>query len=192
MKKFLLAAASVAAVAATGAQAATYAIDPNHTAVIFEVDHFGATTNRGRFPGKEGKVEFDRAAKTGKADIVVDVAALNTGVAPFNKHLMSADFFNSEQNPTARFVADKFSFNGDKVSEVAGQLTLLGKTHPVTLKATKFNCYQSPILKREVCGGDFETTIKRSLWGVNYGLNFGFQDDIKLIVQIEAVNQSQQ
>ncbi len=57
---------------------------------------------------------------------------------------------------------------GNKVSSVDGTLTLLGQTHPVTLKATKFNCYNSPMLKTEVCGGDFETVIDRSKWGMNY------------------------
>ncbi len=114
---------------------------------------------------------------------------MNTGVEPLNKHLLSKDFFNVAEFPTAKFVGDKFSFNGDKVSEVAGTLTMRGKTHPVTLKATNFNCYMNPMLKREVCGGDFETTLKRSLWGVDYGLNFGFPDDVRLIVQVEAVKQ---
>jgi polyisoprenoid-binding protein YceI len=45
------------------------------------------------------------------------------------------------------------------------------------------------MLKREVCGGDFETTIKRSKWGVNYGLNFGFPDDVRLLIQVEAIKQ---
>ena len=56
----------------------------------------------------------------------------------------------------------------------AGKLTLKGKTHPVVLKATKFNCYVNPMFKREVCGGDFETTIQRSQWGIIWGLHFGF------------------
>ena len=47
----------------------------------------------------------------------------------------------------------------------------------------------NPLLKREVCGGDFETTITRSQYGVNYGLDWGFPDAMKLIVQIEAVKQ---
>ena len=72
---------------------------------------------------------------------------------------------------------------------VTGQFTLMGKTHPVTLKATKFNCYQNPMLKREVCGGDFETSIKRSQWGASYGLNYGFADDMRLVIQVEAVKQ---
>ena len=45
------------------------------------------------------------------------------------------------------------------------------------------------LLKREVCGGDFETTIARSQWGMNYGLNFGLPDNVRLLIQIEAVKQ---
>ena len=69
---------------------------------------------------------------------------------------------------------------------MTGQFTLMGKTHPVTLKATKFNCYQNPMLKREVCGGDFETTIQRSQWGMTYGLP-GIPDNVRLLIQVEAI-----
>jgi len=82
-----------------------------------------------------------------------------------------------------------FTFDGEKVSVVNGQLTLLGKTGAVTLKATSFNCYLHPMLKREVCGGDFETVIQRSRWGMSWGLNFGIPDNVKLLVQVEAVKQ---
>jgi polyisoprenoid-binding protein YceI len=86
-------------------------------------------------------------------------------------------------------VGDKFSFNGDKVSEVAGMLTLHGKTAPVTLKATNFNCYVNPMLKVQVCGGDFEATIPRSQFGITYGLQYGFPENVHLLVQVEAVKQ---
>jgi polyisoprenoid-binding protein YceI len=184
-----LAAALLAASFGTQAQSATYAIDPTHTFVTFEIDHFGTSTNRGRFDKKEGTVQFDRAGKTGKVDLTIDTSSINTGVAPFNKHLQSKDFFNSAEHPTAKFVADKFSFNGDKVTEVAGTLTLLGKTLPVVLKAKRFNCYDNPMLKREVCGGDFETTIARSQWGMDWGLEMGFQDKVRMVVQVEAIKQ---
>jgi polyisoprenoid-binding protein YceI len=187
MKKTLLAAALLAA--AGFVQANTYSVDPTHTFVTFEATHFGTSTLRGRFDKKEGAVTFDRAAKTGKAEITIDLASVSTGVAPLDTHLKSKDFFNVAEGATAKFVADKFSFNGDKVSEVAGSLTLLGKTMPVALKATNFNCYNNPMFKREVCGGDFETTITRSQWGMAYGLNFGIPDNIRLLVQIEAIKQ---
>jgi len=185
----LLAVAAATAMTAGAAQAANYAIDPTHTFVTFEISHFGATTNRARFDKKQGTVEFDRAAKTGKVDISIDTTSVNSGTPAFDKHLQSADLFNAAKHPSIKFVSDKFSFNGDKVSEVTGQLTLLGKTAPVTLKATQFNCYDSPMLKREVCGGDFETTIDRTQWGMNYGVEWGFPKNVRLVVQIEAVKQ---
>jgi len=185
----LFAVAAATVMTAGAAQAATYAIDPTHTFVTFEISHFGATTNRGRFDKKQGTVEFDRAAKTGKVDITIDTTSVNTGTPPFDKHLQSADLFDAAKHPTIKFVSDKFSFTGDKVSEVTGQLTLLGKTAPITLKATQFNCYDSPMLKREVCGGDFEATIDRTQWGMNYGVEWGFPKNVRLVVQIEAVKQ---
>ncbi|CAN7573498.1 hypothetical protein ASF11_20275 [Acidovorax sp. Leaf76] len=185
----LLAVAAATTLTAGAAQAANYAIDPTHTFVTFEIGHFGTTTNRARFDKKQGTVEFDRAAKTGKVDITIDTTSVNSGTPPFDKHLQSPDLFDAAKHPTIKFVSDKFTFNGDKVSEVTGQLTLLGKTAPVTLKATQFNCYDSPMLKREVCGGDFETTIDRTQWGMNYGVEWGFPKNVRLVVQIEAVKQ---
>ena len=171
------------------AQSATYALDPTHTFVTFEIGHFGTSTNRGRFDKKEGTVQFDRAGKTGKVDLTIDATSISTGTPPFDKHLQGADLFNVAKFPTIQFSADQFRFNGDKVSEVAGKLTLLGQTHPVTLKANTFNCYQSPMLKREVCGGDFETTIDRTQWGMDYGVSFGMPKTVRLIVQAEAIKQ---
>lgn len=170
------------------AQAADYAIDPTHTFVTFEVTHFGTSTNRGRFDKKEGTVSFDRAAKTGKVDISFEVASVNTGTAAFDKHLQSADFFNAAQFPKARFVSDRFVFNGDQVSEVQGQFTLLGKTLPLTLKASRFNCFNHPMLKREVCGGDFEGVLDRAAHGMTYGVP-GIPKDVRLVVQVEAIKQ---
>lgn len=186
MKAPLIAAALLASFAQ--AQANTYSVDPTHTFVTFEASHFGTSTLRGRFDRKEGSVVFDRAAKTGKAEITIDMTSVNTGVGPLDGHLKSKDFFNAAEHGSAKFVADKFSFNGDKVSEVAGSLTLLGKTMPVTLKASNFNCYNNPMFKREVCGGDFETTITRSQYGITYGLP-GIPDNIRLLIQIEAIKQ---
>jgi polyisoprenoid-binding protein YceI len=187
--KSLIAATALGLAFVAPVHSATYAIDPTHTFVTYEVNHFGTSTNRGRFDKKEGTVQFDRAAKSGKVEVVFDLKSVNTGVEMMNKHLQSADFFDSEKYPSAKFVGDKFVFKGDKVEAVSGTLTLRDKTMPVTLKATNFNCYMSPMLKREVCGGDFETTIKRSQWGVNYGLEFGMADDVRLLIQVEAVKQ---
>jgi polyisoprenoid-binding protein YceI len=171
------------------AETATYAFDPAHTYVTFEIGHFGTTTNRGRFDKKEGTVQLDKAGKTGKVSITVDTTSINTGFAPFNTHLQSPDLFDAAQFPTMKFESTKFSFKGDKVTAVAGNLTLLGKTLPVTLQAKQFNCYENPMLKRETCGGDFEATIDRTAFGMNYGVDWGFPKNVHLIIQAEAIKQ---
>ncbi len=188
MKKSLLLTALLAAAGAAQAQSATYAIDPTHTQVVFEAKHYGVSTNRGRWDKKEGTVTLDKAAKTGKVELTIDMASVSTGIGPFDGHLKSKDFFAAEEFPTAKFVGDKFTFNGDKVASVAGELTLRGKTNPVTLTATSFGCYENARLKREVCGGDFETTIQRSQWGMGYGLP-GIPDSVRLLIQVEAIKQ---
>ncbi len=118
---------------------------------------------------------------------MIDIISVNTGVDFLNRQIQGKDFFNVADFPIGTFKSDKFVFNGDKVSEVHGQLTLKGQTHPVMLKANKFNCYINPLVKREVCGGDFETTIQRSQWGMLWGLQFGFEDAVRLLIQIEAI-----
>ena len=188
MTRLLLATLLAAGFTAAHAESATYLIEPTHTFVYFEAAHFKTSTLRGRFEKKEGTVTIDKAAKTGKADITIDASVVSTGVPQLDTHLKSKDFFNVAEYPTVTFTADKFNFDGDKLNDVSGMLTLMGKTQPVTLKATNFNCYMSPMLKREVCGGDFETTITRSQYGMNYGLP-GIPDNIRLLIQIEAVKQ---
>jgi polyisoprenoid-binding protein YceI len=171
------------------AETTSYAVEPSHTFVTFEISHFGTSTNRGRFDQKEGTVQLDTAAKTGKVDLTIQANSVNTGTAAFNKHLQSPDLFDAEQYPTLHFVGDKFSFNGDKVTEVAGNLTLRGKTNPVTLKALNYNCYINPMLKRQVCGGDFEATIDRTAYGMDYGIQYGFPKEVHLVIQVEAIKQ---
>ena len=190
--KFLasLATAALLSLAPASANAAdTYKLDPTHTTVIWSAEHFGFSTPHGLFPLIEGTLVLDEAApENSKIDVTIPLDKLATGIPKFDEHLKSKDFFNAEAFPTAHFVGDKFTFEGDKVTAVSGTLTLLGKSQPVEFKADNFNCYQNPMLKREVCGGDFEGVITRSAFGMNYGLPF-IPDSVKLVIQVEAVKQ---
>ncbi len=184
----LLVSLLLAASGLASAQSSSYNIDPTHTFVTFEAKHFGVSTSRGRWDKKEGSISFDKAAKTGKAEITIDMASINTGTGPFDGHLKSADFFDVANFPTAKFVGTNFKFEGDKVTEVAGELTMRGKTNPVTLKSSSFGCYTNQRINREVCGGDFEATIQRSQWGVSFGVaNNMIPDTVKLQIQVEAI-----
>ncbi len=166
-----------------------YAIDPTHTSVTFEVAHFGTSTSRGRFERAQGEVRWGESGQGGRVEIRIATASVSTGVAALDGRLRGRDFLDSEAFPAATFIADGLAFKGGAVSEVAGQLTLRGKTLPLTLKASHFNCYVSPLLVRQVCGGDFEATLQPSRWGVAGGLPIGIADEVRLLVQVEAIRQ---
>lgn len=174
---------------ATTALADEYTIDPAHANARFAIDHFGTSTNHGGFYNLTGTVKYDAAAQTGFVDITIPVSSLNSGNSRFDTHLESADLFNAAEYPVMRFVSKQWHFADGKVSRVDGFLTLLGQTRPLSLTATKFNCYQSPILQKPVCGGDFETTLDRTQWGMNYLVNMGMSKNVKLNIQIEAAKQ---
>jgi len=177
------------AVVVAPAAAAAYVLDPTHTSVHFALPHFNTSVLRGRFERKQGSIEFDRAARTGHVDIAVEIASVDTGVAALDAHLQGRQVFDGARFPTARFVGEHFVFSGDRVDAVAGRLTLHGQTHALTLKARRFNCYTSPLFLREVCGGDFEATLQRSLWGIDDGLPAIAPDSVQLLIQVEAIRQ---
>ncbi len=191
MHRLIQAAVALSVFVGVAAQAepATYKLDPNHTWTTWEVRHFGTSTYRGRFDKKEGTVTIDTAAKTGKVELTIDLTSVNTGVDHLNHHLQEPDFFDTAKYPTATFVGEDFRFDGDRVTQVSGQLTLKGKTLPVTLKASGFNCYQNPMLKREICGGDFSTTLNRVDWGVSYGSPFPVASEVLLQIEVEGIRQ---
>lgn len=171
--------------------AGTYEVDEFHTNARFAIDHFNTSTNVGGFYGLTGEMAFDLLAKTGKIDITIPMDKLQTGSEHFTNHLKSPDLFDVEKHPTMRFVSEKFNFIGKgkytKLRSVDGHLTLLGQTHPVRLTAKKFGCYDSPMFKKEVCGGDFSTTIDRTKWGMNYLVDVGMTKNVRIDIQIEAV-----
>lgn len=164
-----------------------YETDPLHTFVLFEVSHFGTSTLRARFDRVSGSIELDEKSRRGTADITIDMTSVSSGIREFDEHLRDQRFFDVARHPRARFLGTDFCCDGDKLLSVQGELTLLGRTRPVTLHCLRFNGYDSPVLNAYVRGGDFETTIKRSQWGMNWGLDLGVPDDVKLLVQIEAV-----
>ena len=171
------------------AESAIYALDADHTYATFAIDHNGASVNRARFDEVAGSVRFDPVAKAGAVDLYVQVASVYSGSKGFDEHLLSPDLFDAARFPTLRFVSERLVFDGGRLVEVPGQLTLLGRTHPVTLKARQFRCYPNQRAKTEACGGDFEAVIDRTQWGMNYLVDKGMPRNVRITATIEAFRQ---
>ena len=162
---------------------AVFELDPAHTFVHFEVQHFGTSTSRGRFGPVTGEVTLDRAAGRGEVGLRIPTANVDTGMAIFNARLRQADLLASSEFPEAFFVARNFRFDGDRVAEVRGEFTFRGVSQPLSLRARHFGCRQDG--SAEVCGGDFEGELLRSDFGATYLLPL-IGDRVRLTVQVEA------
>jgi polyisoprenoid-binding protein YceI len=188
MKKIiaLLLAAGFSLSAAAASE--TYVIDGTHTFPRFEYSHFGFSNQVSRFDKTTGTIVLDRATKSGSVDVTIDTTTVNTGFPLFNGHLQGEDFFDTKKYPTITFKSSKLHFAGDKLSSVDGNLTIKGVTKPVTLDVTSFQCMLHPMLKKDACGANAVTKIKRSEF--NNGKFAPYVgDDVTLTIAVEAVKE---
>ena len=178
------------ALAASTALAAptTYTIDPSHTYPSFEADHMGGLSVwRGKFRTTSGTVSLDRAAHSGDVDITIDAASIDFGMERLNDHARTADMFDVAKFPTATYKGHLGKFVGDAPTVVDGELTLHGVTRPLQLAINSFLCKQNPMTKKEVCGADASANFSRADFGISYGQAYGFKQEVKLSIQVEAV-----
>lgn len=167
----------------------TYNIDPKHTFPAYEVGHMGYSFQRGRFNKTQGRITLDTAAKLGSAEVTIDVASVSSGVDKLDEHLRGDDFFGAAKNPQMTFKSSDLVFDGERVKQARGTLTINGITKPVTLEVTHFKCGMNPMMMRKVCGADLTATIKRSEYGMKYGLPM-LADEVVLRVNVEAIKDS--
>jgi polyisoprenoid-binding protein YceI len=166
----------------------TYTIDPVHSQPSWEARHIGYGLQRGSFQKFTGKVALDRAQKTGTVDVVIDATSIRTFDARLDGIVKGERFFNVEKFPTITFKSTKVGFDGDRVVQVDGELTMLGVTQPVSLKMDDFHCGEQAFNKKPMCGGNAVATIKRSDWGITQGVTTMTPgDEVVLRIPFEAL-----
>jgi polyisoprenoid-binding protein YceI len=193
MKKIVLGLAFTVLPLAAVAQNESFTVDPIHSFAHFGIDHLGLSQIWGRFNKMSGKFSLDRAAKKAAIEVSIDTASVDTGdhergsrPRTRDEHLRTTDFFNSAEYPRMNFKSTNVKFTGDNPSEIEGQLTMLGVTKPVTLRVDRFTCKDHPLAKRPACGGNVSGSLKRSEFGMKYGLQ-GMSDEVRLMINFEAL-----
>ena len=181
-------ACAVVAVNAVAAQE-IYVLDPSHTIPMYEITHMGFSQQRGTFSNASGRITIDRAARKGTMDVVVATASINPGTPRLLAALKGEDFFNVEKFPTMTYKSADLEFDGEQLVAVKGELTLLGVTHPVALKVTAFKCGAHPFNKRMMCGGEASATIKRSEFGMKYGIPMVASDEVRIVIPFEGARE---
>lgn len=206
MKKLALTAAALCALAAPAAYlaaqdavvpgtadasrvtAGTYAVDPNHTLVQWEVDHLGFNPYFGLFGDAEGSLTIDpQALDQAKVDITLPISSLTVVSKGLRDHMTrpgkdgtTPDFFGADAG-MARFVSNKVTPTGTQQAIIEGTLTMNGKSAPVVLAARFTGAGSNPMSEVETIGFSAETTIRRSQWGIAYGIPM-VSDDVALTI----------
>jgi polyisoprenoid-binding protein YceI len=182
---FRIALLSLSLFAAQAIAADTYKLDPGHTFPRWQINHFGFSTHHGQFNKTSGTLTLDPKAGKGSIDVTVDADSISTGDPELEKHLRTADFFNVEKFPTLTFKSTSMKFKEGKPVSVSGDFTMHGVTKPMTFRIAKVKCGMHPISKKDSCGAEVSGTLKRSAFGMNYGVP-ALGDDILLTIQVEA------
>ena len=115
------------------ALAGTYALDPDHAAVIARVSHLGYSWSIFRFDRLDGTLKWDPANPNGSVlSARVETASITSNVKGFGEQLAGDDFLKSKAFPQATFASTAFRQTGPRAGKVDGTLTLLGHSKPVT------------------------------------------------------------
>lgn len=167
--------------------AGTYKVDPAHTLVKWEVDHFGFSDYFGIFGSSTGTLVIDPAnLAAAKIEITIPVAKVTTASEGLTAHLLKpaeagkkADFFGA--NPAdARFVSTAVALDDDgDEAKVTGNLTLNGVTRPVVLDVDFKGAGVNPMNKKTTIGFSAEGKIRRSDFGINFALPL-VSDEVEL------------
>lgn len=189
LKKTLAALAIGSALLSAGqAMAADYVVDKEgqHAFVDFKISHLGYSYITGTFKDIDGKFSFDAAKpETSKIEFNVNTASVFTNHAERDKHIASADFLNASKFGKATFVSTSVKSTGENTADVTGDLTLLGVTKPVVVKATFLGEGKDPWGGYRA-GFEGTTTIKRSDFGKQKDLG-PKSDTVELYVSFEGV-----
>jgi polyisoprenoid-binding protein YceI len=184
----LIFAAAVFAAGAAHAEPVSYVLDPAHTQVAFSVDRFGYNHVLGRFEDIAGEIVLDEANPANSSvHATVQIASVDSGNDTRDGHLRGERWLNATQFPTMEFRSTSVRLTGQRTAEVAGNLTLLGQTHPLTLNVTLNNIGPAPNNQRRTAGFSATGTLNRSVWGSGTAQNL-IGDAVS--IQIEALGQA--
>jgi polyisoprenoid-binding protein YceI len=180
MRLFARSTAALAFVCAASfafAQEAAYNLTGDNTKIEF-VGAKPQGKHVGGFKKLTGKATANAADLTSlKISVDIDMTSTYTDDNKLTGHLMSPDFFGVKNNPTSKFVSTKVEKKGDDYV-LSGNLTLNGKTAPVTFPA-----------KISIAGGELNVAgtfkIDRNDWGISYGKGI-IEKDVSLTVKVAA------
>jgi polyisoprenoid-binding protein YceI len=149
-------------------RAGAYALDPEHAALLFEVDHLGYSRFIGRFETFDASLDFDPAdPAAAQVEALIDIASLDVANDAFARTLTGAGWFDADAFPQARFRSTAIEATGAATGRMIGELTLRGVTAPIALDV-RFNGGAQDVLRGGyVVGFSATGAFSRQAFGVD-------------------------
>lgn len=185
MKLALRSLAFAFALAAPTVAAETYEVDASHSLVAFGIKHLKVSNFYGRFNDVSGKIVVDQDPAKCSVEIKVKATSVDTANKDRDKHLRSPDFFSVEEFPDITFKSSAVK-KAEKGWEVTGTLTLHGVSKEITIQVEHTGNGKNPRSGATLAGFETWFTIKRSEYGMNYGLPDALSDEVKMHISIEG------
>jgi polyisoprenoid-binding protein YceI len=171
---------------ASAKSANIYKLDSNHSSVTWSASHFGFSEVSGKFTDLEGEIIIDEEnLQKSSVEVLIKTNSISTGIRKFDDHLKGSDFFDVEKFPTAKFVSFAIVENGKNSAKIKGNLTLLGITKVIDLDVKLNKVDLNPINQKKTAGLSASTILKRSDFGMNFGIP-GISDKIKIKIEVEG------
>lgn len=168
------------------AQIEHYSFDKAHTQILFFADHLGFSHSQGEFLDFDGGFVFDRTKpENSSVEVTIQTASIDMDDEKWDEHMKSGDFFNVESFPTMTFKSTNIEVTGDNTANITGDLTILGVTKPATLAVTHNKSAKHAFSGKYVSGFSAKGMIKRSDYGMTYGLPM-VGDEIELRIEVEG------
>lgn len=164
----------------------TWALDPVHSTIGFELPYL-AGTFRGQFTDVEAKLTTESLRGSAR------VASIDVKDENLAAHLQSPDFFDAERYPELSFESrDLESENGRLIAR--GDITIRGITKPLELSGT----LSEPLTDaygRDRVGIRLETTVDRTEFGINWNMPLpsgepSLPNDVKLVAELYFVREA--
>jgi polyisoprenoid-binding protein YceI len=166
--------------------AETWQIDKAHTQVLFTVSHLGFTELTGQFRVVEGELRLDTENwANSSVSASLQAASVDLNHDGINRHLKNPDFFDVENHATLEFRSTSVEQTGEGQLRLHGELTMIGKTLPVSLDVTVNKLAAHPMRGTPWVGFRAEGSLQRSAWGMTYGTP-AVGDDIGIVINLEA------
>lgn len=161
-----------------------YNVDNDHTSVGFKIAHAGISWVHGRFNETTGQLHMD--GENSKVTFKIQAKSVDTKVKMRDDHLRSPDFFNVEKFPEISFES-KTVEPIEKGLKVTGDVTLLGKTKPITIELLGGETTEFPPGVNRI-GYVSNFTIKRSDFDMKTMLG-PIGDEVHMEIGLEAIKQ---